>query len=68
LGQEQSILVPLLGFNLGVEIAQIFVVCLILTVMWLLLQQFKINQKWVLWIIISMILLFSVPMVIERIP
>lgn len=51
LGRSQSILVPLLGFNVGIEVAQIAVVFIILLITAILVGLFKASQReWVLFL------------------
>ena len=45
LGQETDIFVPLLAFNLGVEVGQIIIVLVILLLLWLALDIFKRKQR-----------------------
>ena len=45
LASSQSISIPLLGFNLGLEAGQIIVVALILTMAWLLVTKARLNKK-----------------------
>lgn len=68
LAQEQSITIPLFGFNVGLEIGQIAVVIIVLSLFFLLSTFLKLQKKhWI--IIVSIpILLFSLKMAIERIP
>jgi hypothetical protein len=46
LGHEMSITMPLLGFNLGVEVGQIIVVTAIMIVGYLLVKLFKLPARW----------------------
>ncbi len=49
LGAQKSILVPLLGFNIGVELGQIMIVLCVLIMTMLMLQLFKVKQRdWIL--------------------
>lgn len=68
LGQEQSIFIPLFAFNLGVEVAQILVVSILLGFMWILLEVLAIKRTIVIYTIIALILVFTIPMLIERMP
>ena len=66
--KEQSIFVPLLGFNVGLEIGQIVVVLLILIVLFILLNVFRVKQKdWIMFVS-SGIFALSLKMTLERIP
>ncbi len=68
LAQEQSITIPLLGFNIGLEIGQIAVVIIVLSLFFLLSTFLKLQKKHWVMIVSVPILLFSLKMAIERIP
>lgn len=68
IAKSQSIAVPLLGFNIGLELGQIAIVFGILMVLFMLLKVFKVNQKdWVLFVS-SGVFALSLKMTLERIP
>lgn len=68
LAKEQSLAVPLLGFNIGLELGQIAVVLVILIILFILLNIFKVNRKdWILFIS-SAVFALSLQMTLERIP
>jgi len=68
IAKSQSIAVPLLGFNLGLEAGQIVIVLAILIFLFVLLNVFKINKKdWVLFVS-SGVFALSLKMALERIP
>ena len=68
LAQEQSITIPLFGFNVGLEIGQIAVVIIVLCVFYLLSTFLKLRKKhWIL-LVSAPILVVSLKMAIERIP
>ncbi|WP_300670078.1 HupE/UreJ family protein [Soonwooa sp.] len=68
LAKEQSIFVPLLGFNLGLELGQIVVVFAILIVLFILLNIFKVNRKdWIMFAS-SGVFALALQMTLERIP
>ncbi len=46
LAREQSIALPLLGFNIGIELAQILVVLILLAVQYILVSKAKLPGKW----------------------
>ena len=51
IAKEQSLFVPLLGFNIGLELGQILLVIVILVILFFLLKLFKVNRKdWILFI------------------
>ncbi|MDR6921924.1 hypothetical protein J2Y40_002781 [Chryseobacterium sp. 2987] len=66
--KSQSIAVPLLGFNIGLELGQIVIVAAILVVLFMLLHIFKVNKKdWILFVS-SGVFALSLKMTLERIP
>ena len=68
LAQEQSITIPLFGFNVGLEIGQIAVVIIVLSIFYLLSTFLKLQKKhWIL-LVSAPILVVSLKMPIERIP
>jgi len=68
IAKSQSIAVPLLGFNFGLEAGQIVIVFAILIILFILLNVFKINKKdWILFIS-SGVFALSLKMTLERIP
>lgn len=68
LAKEQSIFMPLLGFNIGLELGQILVVVIILVLLFILLNLFKINRKdWILFVS-SAVFALSLKMTLERLP
>lgn len=68
IAKSQSIAVPLLGFNIGLEAGQIVIVFVILILLFILLNIFKINKKdWVLFVS-SGVFALALKMTLERIP
>ncbi|MFT3980140.1 MAG: HupE/UreJ family protein [Ferruginibacter sp.] len=49
LSGSQTITVPLLGFNIGLEAGQVLVVGLILLMSYLVVNTFKLKRKWWVW-------------------
>ncbi len=45
IAKNQSIALPLLGFNIGLELGQIVIVFAILIILFVLLNLFKVNKK-----------------------
>lgn len=66
-GTEQ-LPIHLLAFNLGIEVAQLLVVAVVLTLSFIFVDQFKIRQAWWLRILSALILIFALKLAIERIP
>ena len=58
----------LLAFNLGIEVAQLLVVAIVLLLTFIFVDKIGLRQIWWLRILSALILLFSIKMVIERIP
>ncbi|MFN3021152.1 HupE/UreJ family protein [Chryseobacterium sp. TY3] len=68
LAKEQSIFVPLLGFNIGLELGQIVVVFAILIILFIILNIFKVNKKdWIMFVS-SGVFALALQMTLERIP
>ncbi len=68
LAKEQSIFLPLLGFNMGLELGQIVVVMALLVVFFFALSVFKVSRKdWALFLSSSVFAL-ALKMSLERFP
>jgi len=68
LAKEQSIFVPLLGFNIGLELGQIVLVIVILILLFILLKLFRVNRKdWILFVS-SGVFALALKMTFERLP
>jgi len=68
LAKEQSIFVPLLGFNIGLELGQIVLVIAILILLFILLKLFRVNRKdWILFVS-SGVFALALKMTLERVP
>lgn len=68
IAKSQSIALPLLGFNIGLEVGQIVIVLGILVLLFVLLNIFKVNKKdWVLFVS-SGVFALSLKMTLERLP
>ncbi|WP_426473117.1 HupE/UreJ family protein [Chryseobacterium balustinum] len=68
IAKSQSIAVPLLGFNIGLEAGQIVIVFAILILLFILLNLFKVNKKdWILFVS-SGVFALALKMTLERIP
>lgn len=68
LAKEQSIVIPLLGFNVGLEIGQIAVVIIVLSIFYILSTFLKLKKKHWIMLVSAPILIFSIKMALERIP
>ncbi len=68
IAKEQSLWIPLLGFNIGLELGQILVVIVLLLVLFILLKLFRVNRKdWILFVS-SGVFALSMKMALERLP
>lgn len=45
-GMEESILLPLLAFNIGIELGQLGILLVVLTIGWVLTSRFKLSGTW----------------------
>ena len=68
LAKEQSIMIPLLGFNIGLELGQIAMVLIILIIFTILAKFTKLNQREWLLITSSAAGVVALQMALERIP
>ena len=68
LGKEESIVEPLLAFNLGIEFGQIIIVAILLTLSTLCLKIWQIQSRDFKLFIAAFVLSLSLKMIIERIP
>jgi hypothetical protein len=66
LSSEQDFLIPLFGFNVGIEIAQIFVIFFALLFLEMLIKYSKITKNAVIIFISAIVLLLSLNMMWER--
>lgn len=68
LASEQEIAVPLLGFNVGLELGQLFVVAGIMMIYYVVVQVFKAPRRdWILFVSAAVFAL-SMQLVLQRIP
>ncbi len=68
IAKSQSIALPLLGFNVGLEAGQIAIVFGILILLFILLNLFKVNKKdWILFVS-SGVFALALKMTLERLP
>lgn len=68
IAKSQGIAIPLLGFNVGLELGQIVIVLAILILLFILLKIFKVNKKdWILFVS-SGVFALALKMTLERIP
>ena len=68
LASEQDIVLPLFGFNVGLELGQILVVTIALFLHFFFSKFLKISDKIWLFLVSIPILIFALKMAIERLP
>ena len=66
LGREDSIVIPLLGFNLGLEVGQIVIVVIVLVLFFLLNKFFGLSRR--LWVLMVSLLVLglTIPILWEK--
>ena len=68
LAREQSLGWSLLGFNLGLEFGQIFVVLLVLSLTWLATQRLAVKRTWWVYGVSGLVFAIALQMAFERNP
>ena len=68
LARDQHIAWPLFGFNLGLEAGQIIVVCVTLSVFYLVVDKGGLSQKWWVWTLSGIAFFISLYMAFTRWP
>jgi HupE / UreJ protein len=68
LADGQSIVWPLLGFNIGLELGQLLVVAGILLLAWAVVDRAKLNQKWWVWALSAVSFIWAVIFAWQRLP
>lgn len=68
LGGEENIISPLFAFNIGLEIGQIVIIILYLSLLALLVSVLKLSRKYITVITSIIIILISVYLMIDRFP
>src|SRR5581483_888436 len=59
---NDNLVVPLLAFNLGVEVAQLLVVAIILAISFIFVQLMRVRRTWWVWGVSTLVLLASLKM------
>ena len=68
LADAQSITIPLLSFNIGLEMGQLVLVGFILLLSYVFVNTFKLRRKWWVWSLSATALLISTIICVERWP
>ncbi len=68
LAKDQSVSLPLLSFNIGLEVGQIVLVSIILLLSYLMVNKAGLPRKWWVWILCGIALIISTIICIQRWP
>ncbi len=68
LAESQYIALPLLSFNIGIEVGQIVVVFIILLLSQIVVHQLEFGRKWWVWLLSSISLLGGLYFALTRLP
>lgn len=68
LPKDESIVWPLLQFNLGLEVGQIVLVVVILLLAYLFICVLGLNRRWWIWSISAIVFIVALKITIERFP
>jgi hypothetical protein len=65
---REGLLLHLFAFNLGIEVAQLLVVAIILTISFIFVQLIRLKRIWWVWGISALVLIASLKMAVDRWP
>ncbi|MBF01119.1 MAG: hypothetical protein CMP77_14250 [Flavobacterium sp.] len=68
MAEQDNKVVPLLGFAAGIEVSQVLIVLTVLLLAYLLLNILKVEQKWFIRVGSILIILITIPMLIDTFP
>lgn len=68
LGNEENIISPLFAFNIGLEVGQILIIIVYLSLLAILVSVFKLPRKYIIFITSIIIVLISIYLMIDRFP
>lgn len=68
LARNQSVTVPLFGFNIGLEAGQLVIVAIILLLSFLFVNKLAVSRKWWVWSLSAIALTWSVLLCIQNWP
>jgi len=68
LAKDQGIAIPLISFNLGLELGQVLLVAIILLTSFLLVNRLKLKRKWWVWTLSGYALAVALNMAVHRWP
>lgn len=68
MAEQENKVVPLLGFAGGIEVSQVIIVLTVLLVSYLVIKFLKVNQRVFIIVGSSLILLITIPMLIDTFP
>ena len=68
LAKDQYIAIPLISFNLGLEVGQVVVVTVVLLFSYIFINRIALKRKWWVWGLSGIALALAIKMIIERWP
>jgi HupE / UreJ protein len=68
LAGSQTIFIPLLGFNIGLELGQLVVMFVILALAYIAVVQLRLRRQWWVWILSTVALIWAAYFAIQRLP
>lgn len=68
LAKDQHIAIPLLSFNIGLEVGQIVVVAAILLLSYIFVKKFNLSRHWWVWGLSTCAIIIAVNMMVNRWP
>ncbi len=68
LAKDQHIAIPLLSFNIGLEVGQIVVVAAILLLSYIFVKKFNLSRHWWVWALSTCAIIIAVNMMVNRWP
>ena len=68
LAKDQGIAIPLISFNIGLEVGQVLLVTIILLTGFVLVNRLKLNRKWWVWTLSGYALVVALNMAVHRWP
>ena len=68
LAKDQGIAIPLISFNIGLEVGQVLLVAIILLTGFVLVDRLKLKRKWWVWTLSGYALIVALNMAVHRWP
>jgi hypothetical protein len=68
LASSQTIFIPLLGFNIGLELGQLVVISAILALAYIIVVKLRLKRQWWVWALSGVAFVWAAFMAIQRLP